>query len=840
MPGDERPRDIASLARPAARMGASVSRAEAAFHDIGASDDAAERADAGARRSDAHAEARGRVAGDARGVVPDAKDDGVHRERVEGVRSERENARARRGATTSGRSDGGGGELQRALRTLCEARSETPDSMDVFWYELGNASSEPMTQMSEKRLDELLRPYGRALYANGASSGGLYKLARHAARQLALASGNARTSPVSAINVTVVVGTFIKYFIEFASEGESSAHGVLALGGQRSERLRSLAKTFEYNERWETSIGTSGASAKCRSPFDDLLLASVDVACNKRVTVSTMALHLACVRLLLIACSSQLMFDLDDAEAREVGHPLARRLLDIASHDAKLTGTLMCALMRQIVARPPNSGDICETGSDSVDLQAGGLTRGVASAFSALFSMRSAKSLRRDVPSMAPRALMRSAHAVPSPLGDECAHVFLALCSHSAFGTRDENPFRVAVKNFKDVASRSSVPANKRDSTLVDFEQMIMALCEGVSTDTGLLMLYLLISTNSRFLRHVGTSVSTARIVEDLVKELYGAEMNGLAHVSQLIVAVLLIMSQDVNFNRSMQTLECTSTNWYKERIVQKCSLGSMIFIVLTRALKYDCSSSEMVAKDLKLLGTIANLACVTRAISGYAAQRLVDVLALFTRKRTKLHRLQAEKSKDDALNSPISDIEVCEDFIRIVFEILNCLVTDLDSLEHNPEIVYALMHREEVLLMYRTHPDLAEYVQNIEGILLHYHNAVDSMQENKADSPMSVGRLKRVISENFSDVSPSPKRLSANGLNRDCSIHEFHPLSFEYVEDDATTTRFLSMYVWACIARGGVLWRVPAFLANATMMQESFHSVCSSWSEEMAQSDVV
>ena len=826
-------------------MGASVSRAEAAFHDLGASDDAVERsrsrADVGAPSSERQSEPRGRDAGDARSVVPHAAGDGGDRERVEVVRSDGENARSRRGATTSGRSEVGGGELRRALRTLCEARSETPDAMDVFWYELGNASSEPLTQMSEKRLDEMLRPYGRALYANSARSGGLYKLARHAARQLTTASGNARTSPVSAINVAVLVGTFIKYFIEFGSEGEGSVHGVSALGGPRSERLRSLAKTFEYNERWETGIGASGASpAKSRSPFDDLLLACVDILCNKRVTSPTMALHLACVRLLLMACSSQLMFDLDDAEAKEVGHPLARRLFHIASNDAKLAGSLMCALLRQIVARPPNSGDICETGSDGVNLQAGGITRGVATAFSALFSMRSTKSSRQDEPSLMPRIMMRSAHSVPSPLGDECVHLFLALCSHSAFGTCDENPFRVAVKNLKDVASRSSVPANRRDSTLVDFEQLIVALRDSASTDTGLLTLYVLISTNSRFLRHVGTSASAASIAQELVKELYGAETSGLAHVSQLIVVMLLILSQDVNFSRSMQTHTCTSTNWYKERIVQKCSLGSMIFIVLTRALKYDCSNSEMVAKELQLLGTIANMACVTRAISGYAAQRLVDVLALFTRKRAKLLRLQSEKSKDDAFYCPISGIEVCEDFIRIMFEILNCLVTDLDSLEHNPEIVYALMHREEVLMTYRTHPDLAEYVQNIEGILRHYHNAVDSLQENKADSPMSVGRLKRVISENSLDISPSPKRLSTAGLNRDCSIHEFHPLSFTYVEDDTTTAYFLSVFIWACIARGGVLWRAPAFLATAAMVRESFHSVDSSWSEDTAQSDVV
>ena len=87
---------------------------------------------------------------------------------------------------------------------MCETRDATPEITDVFWYEIGNAVSEPMTSVSERTLDEILRPYGRALFVNNARNGGLYKLAKHAARQLSVASGNARTTPVSAINVTVL------------------------------------------------------------------------------------------------------------------------------------------------------------------------------------------------------------------------------------------------------------------------------------------------------------------------------------------------------------------------------------------------------------------------------------------------------------------------------------------------------------------------------------------------------------------------------------------------------------------------------------------------------------
>ena len=44
-----------------------------------------------------------------------------------------------------------------------------------------------------------------------------------------------------------------------------------------------------------------------------------------------------------------------------------------------------------------------------------------------------------------------------------------------------------------------------------------------------------------------------------------------------------------------------------------------------------------------------------------------------------------------------------------------------------------------------------AEYVQNIECVLEHYQNAIESVRVEQKDSPMSVDKLKRVISENHS-----------------------------------------------------------------------------------------
>ena len=753
------------------------------------------------------------------------------------TRREREGGRSTTRATTRASTasvSGTYGELRRSLKAMCETRDATPEITDVFWYEIGNAVSEPMTSVSERTLDEILRPYGRALFVNNARNGGLYKLAKHAARQLSVASGNARSTPVSAINVTLLVSIFIKYFIEFASEGDGGFGGVAALGGGRSERVRALAATFARDERWETGGGPN-ASLENTSPFDDLLRACVDVLCGKHVTAQTMALHVACARLLLVATSSQLTFNLDDAEAREIGHPLARRIAAIGSSDSRRTGVLMCALLRRVIERPPNIDDIYEGAVNRENAEANGITRGMASVLSSMLSMRS-KPNKDVTDNTGSHVVIKCAHTSRSPLADECANLFLALCTHGAFGNRDENPFRIAVKNMKDISSRSSVASNKRPSELVDFERLAVALSASLCTDVGLLLSYVTLSTNSRFVSHLSSSAATSRFVQGLLKELYEAESNKLAHVSQLIVTIFLILSQDVRFNRMMQTETIASSNWYKERILQNSSLASLIVVVLSRTIKYNVAKTATVSKMLNALGSIANMACVTRDISGYAAQRLVNTLALFTRRYFKITRENALSS--DGLREPFSDADVCEDFIRVIFEILNCLATDLDSLEHNPEIVYALMHREELLTTYRTHEVFAEYVQNIETVLQHYKDAVESAQNRETDSPISVRRLKRVISE--TSLTPSPQKRNQNACDRDCSVHDFHPMRFAYVEDEVNAPYFLIPYVWGVVhAQSGVFWNrsaIALFAADA----DADASLHSSMSEDGPSSDVV
>ena len=232
---------------------ASTPRGARAFV-VGRDDDETEEEETGDERPSRHRPSRHRAGDEEDGGAGSEARARVREEEEE--EEEEEEVRARvRGASASASASASAtshGELRRCLKTLCASRRETPARDDVFWYEIGNAVSEPLTGTSGVALDALTRPFAEAMYAKDGRRGGLYKLARHAARQLRVASGNARTTPVSAINVTVLTTMFVKHFMEFASEndGEGLGVGTLKAIHQAQTKHEALVDQPPLGGRW--------------------------------------------------------------------------------------------------------------------------------------------------------------------------------------------------------------------------------------------------------------------------------------------------------------------------------------------------------------------------------------------------------------------------------------------------------------------------------------------------------------------------------------------------------------------------------------------------------------
>ncbi len=56
---------------------------------------------------------------------------------------------------------------------------------------------------------------------------------------------------------------------------------------------------------------------------------------------------------------------------------------------------------------------------------------------------------------------------------------------------------------------------------------------------------------------------------------------------------------------------------------------------------------------------------------------------------------------------------QVLSDFLRIVLEIINAILQV--GLQRNPELVYALLHKQDAFTPLKAHPRLTELVDNIQ-----------------------------------------------------------------------------------------------------------------------------
>lgn len=71
-----------------------------------------------------------------------------------------------------------------------------------------------------------------------------------------------------------------------------------------------------------------------------------------------------------------------------------------------------------------------------------------------------------------------------------------------------------------------------------------------------------------------------------------------------------------------------------------------------------------------------------------------------------------------------VTELNIYTDFLRIVLEIVNAILTY--ALPRNPEVVYALLHRQELFEPFKDHPRFAELLDNIQAVLDYFNSRMD------------------------------------------------------------------------------------------------------------------
>ncbi|KAH9298090.1 hypothetical protein KI387_029772 [Taxus chinensis] len=351
------------------------------------------------------------------------------------------------------------------------------------------------------------------------------------------------------------------------------------------------------------------------------------------------------------------------------------------------------------------------------------------------------------------------------------------------------NPYSRAVETAKDIEfDRVDIEGNAQVSPIVrlPFASLFDTLGCCMTDESSILLLYSLLHGNSDFLEYVLVRTDLDTLLMPVLEMLYDAPRRSSNQIYMLLI-ILLILSQDSSFNASIHKLILSNVPWYREQLLSRTSLGSLMVVILIRTVKYNLSKLRDLYLHTNCLATLANMAPHVHRLSPYASQRLVSLFNMLSRKYTKLAEVNNSKiltitvdpleGKNLAEDLP-TELHIYTDFLRIVLEIINGILTY--ALPRNPEVVYAILHRQELFKPFRDHPRFYELVGNIYTVLDFFNSRMDAQH---IDEEWSVEKVLQIIIANC-------RSWRGEGMKM------FTQLRFTY-EQELHPEEFFIPYVW-------------------------------------------
>ncbi|XP_071940479.1 uncharacterized protein [Coffea arabica] len=608
------------------------------------------------------------------------------------------------------------------------------------------------------------------------------------------ASGVPSAALVRALNALYISSVFLKYFIENA----------------KSDHFEELHLSLDENEAKPTSFSKGGGPGRFQvkivygillaenyQTIEQLVMHSVLSFLGKvDVSTNTYLLHHELLNFMLIAMSTQLLSG--PSPGPDDSHPFIDAMM---VQESSLVSLVVSKLLLNYIRRPNFPIDSSSYSIFSEVNQTGVLQRvGSAAANFVLLPFN--------------LFVGSSGEATRSPLAENSLNVLLILIHYRKCIETDyvkdrgdhsseplpkedacfsENPYCKALENAQDIEfDRLDVEGNVQNGPLVrlPFASLFDTLGLYLADERSILLLYSMVQGNSAFLEYVLVRTDLDTLLMPMLETLYNASRRTSNQIYMVLI-ILLILSQDSSFNASIHKLMLPNVPWYQERLLHQTSLGSLMVIILIRTVKYNLSKLRQdVYLHTNCLATLANMAPHVHRLSAYASQRLVSLFDMLARKYNKLaemsnnkmHMPNGESREEDNLpEDTTAELHIYTDFLRIVLEILNAILTY--TLPRNPEVVYAIMHRQEVFQPFRNHPRFNELLENIFTVLDFFNSRMDAQ---KMDGEWSVEKVLQVIVINC-------RSWRGEGMKM------FTQLRFTY-EQESHPEEFFIPYVWQLV----------------------------------------
>jgi hypothetical protein len=226
-----------------------------------------------------------------------------------------------------------------------------------------------------------------------------------------------------------------------------------------------------------------------------------------------------------------------------------------------------------------------------------------------------------------------------------------------------QNPFRSEMASLSDTRWNGDLPSSEHATSLfpsdsaaaistvlsVDFESLFDSFGRITHTEIGALMLYTVMQSSPIFAASLMARSDLDTLVMPLLRTLYFSSK--LAHEAShgqvspfitlaqkdrpfraqsqlyIILILLLIFSQDPSFGRDVfRRVSIPKVAWYKERQVKDISLGSMLILVLVKAITFNLNRLQDEFLLSNCIAVLLNLSPHTVNLHSYVSSRLVSV----------------------------------------------------------------------------------------------------------------------------------------------------------------------------------------------------------------------
>ncbi|KAG8010767.1 Dymeclin, partial [Nibea albiflora] len=421
---------------------------------------------------------------------------------------------------------------------------------------------------------------------------------------------------------------------------------------------------FSYQERAPGSCGETGSQDLLEELLSNLIHLIVEVP----LLDITYSILFEAVTTLLVFFSYQLFHKEILRDGLIYQHIMKGRCLCLTS---RLVKTLLYNFIRQEKCPPPAT-HIFEP-KDEGGLLYGGLW--------SVFTLGGAGS----------KAGIDQEHN-PLPLSNQSLLLLLVLANLTD-GPDWPNPYRQAITCFRNTQDTSSLSMEQPHAFQINFNSLYTALCEQQRSDQATLLLYTLLHQNANMRTYMlsrtdmDNLVGVIATVLPILEILYHVEDRNSHHVYMALI-ILLILTEDDAFNRSIHEVVLKNISWYTERSLTEISLGSLLILVVIRTIQFNMTRTRDKYLHTNCLAALANMSAQFRCLHQYAAQRIIS------RSATPAGSRCSEVLMIVCFQMA-QDLNVIEEVIRMMLEIINSCLSN--SLHHNPNLVYALLYKREL-----------------------------------------------------------------------------------------------------------------------------------------------